>query len=91
MQKGQTRTLRQVVGLDNQLTSANEWSKLRRTTPASGTLPWNGFNDVRTPVSDPLERARVHAYAKRHWRDRRTGTSRPLGPPDGDGAHSSIC
>ena len=89
----------------------------RRTTTASGTLPWkfrlkgttagdtckravpwvgarvawiNGSNAVRTPVSDPLVRARVHAYAKRQWRDRRTGTSRPLGPPVWDGAHSSI-
>ena len=64
----------------------------KRAVPWVGArVAWiNGINDVRTPVSDPLERARVHAYAKRQWRDRETGTSRPLGPPDGDGAHSSI-
>ena len=54
----------------------------KRAVPWVGAwVAWiNGSNAVRTPVSDPLERARVHAYAKRQWRDRRTGTSRPLGP-----------
>ena len=43
-------------------------------------VPWvgargawiNGSNAVQTPVSDPLVRARVHAYAAGNGRDRRT-------------------
>ena len=37
----------------------------KRAVPWVGArVAWiNGSNAVRTPVSDPLERARVHAYA----------------------------
>ena len=54
----------------------------KRSVPWVGArVAWiNSITDVRTPVSDPLVRARVHAYAKRQWRDRRTSTSRPLDP-----------
>ena len=71
------------VTVDVQVKEVSPWG-----IPAKRAVPWvgarvawiNGSTAVRTPVSDPLERARVHAYAKRQWRDRRTGTSRPLGP-----------
>ena len=47
--------------------------RYRRGDTCKRAVPWvgarvawiNGSNAVRTPVSDPLERARVHAYAKR--------------------------
>ena len=74
----------QVATYHHGLQHVTEQDKVKKILPKGDTckraVPWvgarvawiNGSNAVRTPVSDPLERARVHAYA--------AGTGATVGP-----------
>ena len=70
------------VTVDVQVKQVSPWG-IPAKGPFLGSVPRSHGSTVATLSGlqlATLSSARVHAYAKRQWRDRRTGTSRPLGP-----------